>query len=128
MNPKILTIPLVKLASGDRLFLQVYQFKGSKPGKKAYLQSKLHGAEISGNAVIHDLIKFLTNSDPDQLTGEIWLVPVCNPLSVNQRSHQFSCGRYNPYNGKDWNRIFWDYKSDSQKTTAILLFNHRRHD
>jgi len=123
MNPNILTIPLVKLASGDRLFLQVYQFKGSKSGKKAYLQSNLHGAEISGNAVIHDLIKFLTSLDPDQLTGEIWLVPVCNPLGVNQRSHQFSSGRYNPYNGKDWNRIFWDF----EKTEANIAQFAKEH-
>ena len=48
--------------------------------------------------------------DSEQLTGEIWLVPVCNPVGVNQRSHYFSSGRYDPYNGKDWNRIFWDYE------------------
>ncbi|MFM6207023.1 MAG: succinylglutamate desuccinylase, partial [Planktothrix sp.] len=51
MIPNIVTLPLIKLASGDQLGLQVYQFNGSKPGKKAYLQSNLHGAEISGNAV-----------------------------------------------------------------------------
>ncbi|MFM6402448.1 MAG: succinylglutamate desuccinylase, partial [Planktothrix sp.] len=59
MIPNIVTLPLVKLASGDQLGLQVYQFNGSKPGKKAYLQSNLHGAEISGNAVIQELIQFL---------------------------------------------------------------------
>ncbi len=110
MIPNIVTLPLIKLASGDQLGLQVYQFKGSKPGKKAYLQSNLHGAEISGNAVIQELIQFLMSLDSEQLTGEIWLVPVCNPVGVNQRSHYFSSGRYDPYNGKDWNRIFWDYE------------------
>ena len=58
MIPFISTIPVVQLASGDRLSLQVYQFQGAIPGKKAYLQSNLHGAEISGNAVIHQLIEF----------------------------------------------------------------------
>lgn len=110
MIPNIVTLPLIKLASGDQLGLQVYQFNGSKPGKKAYLQSNLHGAEISGNAVIQELIQFLMSLDSEQLTGEIWLVPVCNPVGVNQRSHYFSSGRYDPYNGKDWNRIFWDYE------------------
>lgn len=110
MIPNIVTLPLIKLASGDQLGLQVYQFQGSKPGKKAYLQSNLHGAEISGNAVIQELIQFLISLDTEQLTGEIWLVPVCNPVGVNQRSHYFSSGRYDPYNGKDWNRIFWDYE------------------
>ena len=101
---------MVQLASGDQLFIQSYQFKGENPGKKVYLQSNLHGAEISGNAVIQDLINFLITLDKTQLTGEILLVPVCNPLGVNQRSHYFSSGRYNLYDGKDWNRIFWDYE------------------
>lgn len=56
MIPTISTIPLQHLASGDRLFIQVYKFIGAKPGKKAYLQGNLHGAEIVGNAVIYQLI------------------------------------------------------------------------
>ncbi|NJK37420.1 MAG: succinylglutamate desuccinylase/aspartoacylase family protein [Oscillatoriales cyanobacterium SM2_3_0] len=110
MIPKISTVPLLQLASGDRLSLQVYQFQGATPGKKVYLQANLHGAEISGNAVIYHLIQFLQTLDNQQLQGEIWLVPVCNPLSTNQRSHHFSSGRYNSYDGQDWNRIFWDYE------------------
>lgn len=119
MIPKISSIPLIQLASGDRLVLQIYQFIGSKPGKKAYLQSNLHGAEISGNAVIQQLIEFLVSLDPSQLTGEICLVPVCNPLSTSMRSHHFSSGRYNIYDGKDWNRIFWDYEKTDADITSF---------
>lgn len=112
MLPTISTLPIQQLASGDRLFIQVYKFIGAKPGKKAYLQSNLHGAEIVGNAVIHQLIEFLTSLDETKLAGEIWLVPVCNPLSTNQRTHYFSTGRFNVHDGKDWNRIFWDYEKE----------------
>lgn len=117
MNPKISAIPLIQLASGDQLSLQVYQFQGSQPGKKAYIQSNLHGAEISGNAVIQQLIEFLVSLDGSKLCGEICLVPVCNPISTSIRSHHFSSGRYNIYDGKDWNRIFWDY----EKTDADIV-------
>ncbi|MCT7984728.1 succinylglutamate desuccinylase/aspartoacylase family protein [Laspinema sp. A4] len=110
MLPIIETIPIVQLASGDRLFIQVYKFIGDNPGPKAYIQSNLHGAEIAGNAVIHQLIECLHGLDANQITGEIWLVPVCNPLGINQRSQHFSSGRYHSYDGKDWNRIFWDYE------------------
>jgi len=125
MIPQISTIDLLKLASGDVLSLQIYQFRGDypkglatrsatrslteRPGKKAYIQANLHGAEIVGNGVIHQLMEYLMALDPGQLQGEIWLVPVCNPLGVNQRSHFFSTGRFNSYDGKNWNRIFWDY-------------------
>ena len=114
MIPTISTIPIQQLASGDRLDIQVYKFLGAQPGKKVYLQSNLHGAEIVGNGVIHQLIEFLTTLDDTQLSGEIWLVPVCNPLSTNQRNHFFSTGRYNIYDGKDWNRIFWDYEKEEE--------------
>ncbi len=119
MIPTISTIPIQQLASGDRLSIQVYKFIGTKPGKKAYLQANLHGAEIVGNAVIHQLIDFLTILDDTQLTGEIWLVPVCNPLSTNQRTHYFSTGRYNISDGKDWNRIFWDYEKECEDLEAF---------
>ena len=60
MIPSILSIDLYKLASGDILSLQVYKFRGKQLGKKAYIQANLHGAEIVGNAVIQQLIEFLT--------------------------------------------------------------------
>ena len=119
MIPTISTIPIQQLASGDRLSIQVYKFIGAQPGKKAYLQSNLHGAEIVGNAIIHQLIEFLITLDDTQLAGEIWLVPACNPLSTNQRTHYFSTGRYNIYNGKDWNRIFWDYEKECDDLEAF---------
>ncbi|MGB3638479.1 MAG: succinylglutamate desuccinylase/aspartoacylase family protein [Rivularia sp. (in: cyanobacteria)] len=112
MLPIISTIPLRQMASGDNLSLQVYKFIGSTAGKKVYIQSNLHGAEIVGNAVIHQLIEFLWMLDNTDLIGEIWLLPVCNPMGTNQRSHHFSSGRYCAYVAKDWNRIFWDYEKD----------------
>ncbi|MGK7920350.1 MAG: succinylglutamate desuccinylase/aspartoacylase family protein [Trichodesmium sp.] len=119
MKPIIYSIPLKQLASGDTLYLQVYKFTGNEAGKKAYIQANLHGAEISGNAVIHQLIEFLMTLDNSQLIGEILLIPVCNPDGVNARSHQFSSGRYNSYDGKDWNRIFWDYEKEDVDIDAF---------
>ena len=37
MIPVISTIPVVQLASGDRLSLQVYQFQGAVPETKGYV-------------------------------------------------------------------------------------------
>jgi predicted deacylase len=123
MIPTIETIELLKLASGDILELQVYKFLGGLPGKKAYIQANLHGSEIVGNAVIHQLIEFLSTLDESQINGEIWLVPVCNPLGTNQRNHFFSSGRFNSYDGKDWNRIFWDYQKECQDLESFARAN-----
>ena len=114
MIPLISTLDLLKLASGDTISLQVYKFIGKQPGKKAYIQSNLHGSEIVGNAVIYQLIEFLSTVEEEKLKGEIWLVPVCNPLGTNQRSHLFSTGRFNSYDGTNWNRIFWSYEKECE--------------
>ena len=114
MQPQIKTIDLLRLSSGDNLALQVYQFLGKKNRQKIYIQANLHGAEIVGNVVIKKLFDWLLSLDEEQLFGEVWLVPACNPLGMNQRSHFFSSGRYNSYDGKDWNRIFWDYDTEKE--------------
>ena len=92
MIPTISKIPIQHLASGDRLFIQVYKFVGTLPGKQVYLHSNLHGAEIVGNAIIHQLIDFLTTLDDSQVTGDIWLVPACNPLSNNKLHYNLATG------------------------------------
>lgn len=123
MEADIKTIPLARLSSGDDLSLQVYQFSGNQSGKKVYLQANLHGAEIVGNVVIGQLMTWLRSLTREQLCGEIWLVPGCNPLGMNQRSHFFSSGRYNPYDGKDWNRIFGEHE-DGERDRAKFAQQH----
>ncbi|MGK7882355.1 MAG: succinylglutamate desuccinylase/aspartoacylase family protein [Crocosphaera sp.] len=123
MKPTIETLNLFKLASGDEFFLQLYKFSGNKRGKKVYIQSNLHGSEIVGNAVISQLINFLAGLKKNQIDGEICLLPVCNPLGTNQRNHFFSSGRYNSYDGKDWNRIFWDYEKVCQDLDEFVNNN-----
>ncbi len=119
MLPVIESIVLRQMASGDRLHLQLYKFIGARPGKKVYIQSNLHGAEIAGNAVIHQLIEFFLTLNDTDLTGEIWLVPVCNPVGTNERAQHFSPGRYCVYEAKDWNRIFWDYEKEAGDLVAF---------
>ncbi|ALF56052.1 succinylglutamate desuccinylase [Nostoc piscinale CENA21] len=119
MIPQIENIFLRQMASGDRLSLQVYKFVGAHPGKKVYIQSNLHGAEISGNAVIHQLIEFFLTLNDTDLVGEIWLVPVCNPMGTNERAQHFSPGRHCVYEARDWNRIFWDYEKVAEDLTEF---------
>ena len=117
MLPEIVTVDLLKMASGDLLSLQIYKYIGKRSGKKVYIQSNLHGAEIVGNAVIQQLIQYLSTVERDAISGEIWLVPACNPLGTNQRGHFFATGRFNSYDGQNWNRIFWDYEKECDDLT-----------
>ena len=119
MQPEITVIPLLHMASGDVLSLQHYRFLGTHPGKAVYVQANLHGAEVAGNAVVQQLLTYLQSLSADAMHGEIRLVPVCNPIGVNTRAHQFTSGRFNPYDGRDWNRIFWDWEQEHQGANAF---------
>jgi hypothetical protein len=127
MQPEITVFPLLQMASGDTLSLQQYRFKGAYPGKVVYLQSNLHGAEVAGNGVIHRLLAFLERLDAEALRGEVRLVPACNPIGVNTRAHHFASGRFNPYDGRDWNRIFWDCEQAHRGAKAFAE-KHRESD
>jgi predicted deacylase len=119
MLPEISVIPLLNMASGDRLSLQQYRLVGAHPGKVVYLQANLHGAEVVGNGVIQRLLTEWQTLEAEALHGEIRLVPACNPIGVNTRAHQFASGRFNPYDGRDWNRIFWDWEQEHQGAKAF---------
>lgn len=119
MQPEITVLPLLQMASGDTLSLQQYRFVGTQPGKTVYLQSNLHGAEVAGNGAIQRLLNYFQTLEPERLQGEIRLVPACNPIGVNTRAHHFSSGRFNPYDGRDWNRIFWDCEVEHQGAQAF---------
>ncbi|WP_373480582.1 succinylglutamate desuccinylase/aspartoacylase family protein [Geminocystis sp.] len=123
MNPITKLINLQTLASGDILQLKTYHFKGKTGTKKVYIQSNLHGGEIVGNAVIYELIKFFSQLNEDTLHGEIFLVPMCNPTAVNQRNLFFSTGRFSPYDGLNWNRIFWDYSHEKVNINKFVKDN-----
>jgi hypothetical protein len=113
-------IDLQTLASGDILQLKTYKFQGKETGKKTYIQANLHGAEIVGNAVIYELIKYFSSLNANEIQGEILLVPFCNPTGVNQRNLFFSTGRYSPYDGNNWNRIFWDYVDEKPDLDSFI--------
>ena len=92
------------LASGASLDIPVYTFKGSKPGaKRAYIQSSMHGSEVQGNAVIAELLEFFARKPPE---GDVVLVPNANPSAINQKSAEYTMGRFDPTTGDNWNRNY----------------------
>jgi len=98
-------INLRTLASGASLSLRVYTIKGRSPtAKTAYIQSSMHGSEVQGNAVIAYLLEHFATSPPE---GDVVLVPNANPYAVNQKSAEYTMGRFDPTTGDNWNRAYW---------------------
>lgn len=91
--------------------LPIYHFKpsGKHSGPKVYIQANVHGAEVQGNAVIYQLMKQLERCD---ILGEITLVPLANPLGINQKSGEFTLGRFDPITGVNWNREYLNHAID----------------
>ncbi|MCU8028986.1 M14 family metallopeptidase [Shewanella sp. SM73] len=112
MLPTTSSLQIGELAAGQALTLPIYHFKPSDDkanGPKVYIQANVHGAEVQGNAVIYQLMKQLEHCD---IRGEITLVPLANPLGINQKSGEFTLGRFDPITGANWNREYLNHAID----------------
>ena len=107
------TMTVGELATGHELTLPVFKFEGrDQSAPNVYIQANVHGAEVQGNAVIFQLMKRLQSLD---LLGSITLVPLANPLAINQKSGEFTLGRFDPITGVNWNR---EYQNFTPELTA----------
>ena len=94
-----------KMPSGVDLDLNVFTFDSGKSGPTTYLQSSVHGAELQGNIVIYEMMKYLKNHS---FKGKIVFVPFANPFATNNRQGGHTQGRFNPLTGHNWNRNYID--------------------
>lgn len=99
-------IKVGEIANGLPLAIPVYRLKGSGAGPSVYIQANMHGAEVQGNAVIYQLLELLKHTP---LNGDITLVPYANPIGCNQKSGEFTLGRFDPITGTNWNRMYHDH-------------------
>jgi len=94
-------VEVTHMANGQAMTVPVYSIKGQGNGPSVYIQANMHGAEVQGNAVIYQLLEQLKQLD---CYGDITLVPLANPIGSNQKSGEFTLGRFDPITGDNWNR------------------------
>lgn len=99
-------IQVGEIANGLPLTIPVYRLQGNGSGPKVYIQANMHGAEVQGNAVIYQLLEQLKTQT---LASDITLVPYANPIGCNQKSGEFTLGRFDPITGTNWNRMYHDH-------------------
>ena len=103
-------IKVGELATGQSLTVPIYQLIPENiTGPSVYIQANVHGAEVQGNAVIFQLLKQL---DKSNLNSVVTLVPLANPMGINQKSGEFTLGRFDPITGVNWNREYMDHTFD----------------
>ena len=87
-------------------------------GKKVYIQSSLHADEIPGMLVMQYLRKQLDVLEAaDLIQGEIILVPIANPIGLDQEIHGIAFGRFDLSSGINFNR---GYMHLTPKLSTIL--------
>ncbi len=89
-------IPVARLPTQTMISLPVIVINGSQPGPKLWLSAAIHGDEINGVEIIHQVLKKIS---PQQLCGTIIAVPIVNVFGFIEQS------RYLP-DRRDLNRSF----------------------
>jgi predicted deacylase len=109
MSKTIQRINLDAMSPGTERFVKAHRYgkPGSRP--KAYLQASLHADEIPGMLAAHHLIGLLDDADArGEITGEIIVVPVANPVGAGQVINTTFVGRYDFRSGVNFNRRWPD--------------------
>ena len=109
MSHRIETIALPAMSPGTQRTLKVHRFgtPGARP--KAYLQAALHADELPGMLAAHHLLGLLREAGArGEITGEIVLVPVANPIGLGQNMLTVHAGARYARGGGDFNRDWPD--------------------
>lgn len=111
---------------GTELSILNYELDSETPGKHVYIQSGIHGGEIT-QWIIHELFLFLKKN---LRQGKVTLVPCANPVSWTQRAYYSTNGKFDFYMGKDWNRNFPGNPEGSmgERIAAVLFANAKKSD
>lgn len=105
---KIQTHPLIAPALGTERHLQSFHY-GAAGAQKIYIQSSLHADELPGMLVSWALRRKLAALEAaGKLRGEIVIVPVPNPIGLNQHVLGQLIGRFETNTASNFNRHFHD--------------------
>jgi uncharacterized protein len=100
--------PLISPALGTERHLTSFHY-GPTGGQKIYIQSSLHADELPGMLVAWELRKRLAALETaGKLRGEVVVVPVPNPIGLNQRLLGQMLGRFESGTAANFNRNFHD--------------------
>ncbi len=118
------TINLPRHAVGTQHSLKVWRF--GKPGAspKVYIQASLHADELPASLAAAKLLPRLIAADEaGKICGEIILVPVANPIGLNNVSLRSHNGRHHLPTGENYNRGFHDVSDDVLKAIDGKMAN-----
>lgn len=103
------TLHVPGLAPGTTHSLPVHRFGVPDARPKVYVQAGLHADEVPGMLAAQHLLRLLqAHEAAGQVTGEIVVVPMANPLGLQQRVMGGLQGRFSLADGVNYNRAYPD--------------------
>ncbi|MCX6757271.1 MAG: succinylglutamate desuccinylase/aspartoacylase family protein [Candidatus Nomurabacteria bacterium] len=112
--------------TGSPLSVLGYRFSQGN-GSSIYIQGGTHGGEIT-----FPIFKMLSNflEKNTEWQGTVTLIPLSHPISWNQRHYYYTAGKFDNYNGKDWNRSFPGNKdgSTTERISKMIFDEAIKHD
>lgn len=104
------THTLLSPASGTQRTLHSLHYGRPGVGKKIYIQASLHADEMPGMLVAHHLRRMLNEIESkDGILGEVVLVPMANPIGLDQTVMHYQLGRFELASMHNFNRRFPDF-------------------
>ena len=106
-DPQHFTLPQYSLGTDQTLKVYRYGVAGSRP--KVYIQAGIHADELPAPLVAHHLIALLEEAEArGDVSGDITIVPVANPVGLAQSLLSDHLGRYDFASGRNYNRSYPD--------------------
>lgn len=106
-NLKLHSIQIPADAPGQHTQLQYYTLSPPKPSAKIYIQAALHADEQPGTMILHFLLQKLAASKHKPL-AQFTILPMANPLGMQNIHLQHHTGRYHSASGTNYNRQWPD--------------------
>lgn len=116
------TIELPAVAPGTRRSIEVLRFGTAGARPKAYLQAGLHADELPGMLVLRLVAERLAAAEArGEVTGEVVLVPVANPVGLAQLVQGYLRGRYEANSSGNFNRGYSDLAAEAAEAVEGRL-------
>jgi len=101
---------LLSPSLGAHKTLTSFHFGQPGTGPKIYIQASLHAEELPGMLAAYHLRPLLERLDAaGQISGNVVLVPMANPIGAAQRVQHKPVGRFELDSGENFNRYYPDF-------------------
>lgn len=99
--------PLLSPSLTTQRHISSFHFGTPGSGQKVYIQASLHADELPGMMTAWHLKQKLAALEAEgRLAGEIVLVPVANPIGLDQNLNGVALGRFELASGQNFNRYY----------------------